>query len=273
MSDHKYTDDGRKVLVVGPLNAEQTIVQEIYVSGNQEIPSGSNFVVSNLHDEPVESWKDRRIRETEERYESRMKSMEREYEAAQKRLSEAKEKAKLRADALLDFARNSDDVQLQRLYDFAAGNITHFFIDAFSRPQIATWEDDILFQMDSGMGRRKIEELKLVTLAGRTKGSLDFRLSQYSDGSGGMHNEITPCRSYEEALDEAQAALDHKAAEYVAGHARNLDLSKWEDIQGIRIPAAAAKMQEQQKEKNRQEKIRKLEGELAELRGESGDDA
>src|SRR6476659_8101217 len=45
MTDIKYTDDGKKVMVVGKLNAQQTIVQEIFVSAGQEIPSGENFVV------------------------------------------------------------------------------------------------------------------------------------------------------------------------------------------------------------------------------------
>lgn len=53
MTDIKYTDDGKKVLVVGKLNAQQTIVQEIFVSAGQEIPSGENFVVKSLHDAPA----------------------------------------------------------------------------------------------------------------------------------------------------------------------------------------------------------------------------
>jgi len=43
----KYTNDGKKVGIVGKLNAEQTIVQEIFITeSGQEIPSGENFVVT-----------------------------------------------------------------------------------------------------------------------------------------------------------------------------------------------------------------------------------
>ena len=56
--DFKYLTDGRKVIVVGKLNNQDTIVQEIFVTKDgSEIPSGENFVVKSLHDEPVESWK------------------------------------------------------------------------------------------------------------------------------------------------------------------------------------------------------------------------
>ena len=49
----KYTDDGRKVVVLGALNKQEKIVQEIFVIGEQEIPSGENFVVKSLHDAPA----------------------------------------------------------------------------------------------------------------------------------------------------------------------------------------------------------------------------
>lgn len=65
MSDYKYTDDGKKVAVIGKLNAEQTIVQEVFVSQGQEFPSGENFVVKSLHDKPAESWKAKSLRELE----------------------------------------------------------------------------------------------------------------------------------------------------------------------------------------------------------------
>ena len=63
MTDIKYTNDGKKVLIVGKLNSQETIVQEIFVSAGQEIPSGENFVVKSLHDAPAESWKEKNLRE------------------------------------------------------------------------------------------------------------------------------------------------------------------------------------------------------------------
>lgn len=267
MSEYKYTDDGRKVIVVGALNAQQSIVQEIYVSGDQEIPSGENFVVSNLHDEPVESWKEKRLREIEERYENGRERMERDFQKEQKRLSEAREKAKLQANALFAFAKNSDEEQLERLWDFLAGEITHFFLGDRCDPKIVTWDDDALYQCDRwGGGGKKIEDIKLISLMGRSKGDLAFRLHQYSDGSGGSQ-EVIPCRSYEEALQEAQSALDEIAANYVENGRSFFNPEKWQQIEGIVIPERALQKHREEEEQRRKERIDKLKQELSDLGG------
>ena len=64
----KYTSDGKKVAIVGKLNAQETIVQEVFVSGESEIPSGENFIVKSLHDNPVVSWKEKKTQEIEDNY-------------------------------------------------------------------------------------------------------------------------------------------------------------------------------------------------------------
>lgn len=54
---NKFLSDGKKVSVIGKLNNEEWIVQEIFVTeSGDEIPSGERFVTKHLHDEPVESW-------------------------------------------------------------------------------------------------------------------------------------------------------------------------------------------------------------------------
>jgi len=72
----KYTSDGKKVLVVGKLNAQETIVQEIFISNDNEIPSGENFVVKSLHDAPAVSWKEKNLKDFEDRYEKEKKHYE-----------------------------------------------------------------------------------------------------------------------------------------------------------------------------------------------------
>ena len=54
----KYTSDGKKVAVIGRLNNQEQIVQEVFVVDGSEIPSGEHFVVKSLHDVPVLSWKE-----------------------------------------------------------------------------------------------------------------------------------------------------------------------------------------------------------------------
>lgn len=64
--EKKYLSDGRKVVIVGKLNNQETIVQEIFVTNNgSEIPSGENFVVKSLHDEPIMSYQKKKEKELE----------------------------------------------------------------------------------------------------------------------------------------------------------------------------------------------------------------
>lgn len=261
----KYTNDGRKVLVVGQLNAKQHIVQEIFVSNGQEIPSGENFVVTSLHDAPAESWKEKNLRELEERYGRVRKDWEIRINRERRRLDEAEKKAKLRASALLGFANNSDHAQLSRLGDFLSGQITHFFIKSPLSPKIVTWDDDDLFQVDRfGGGGKTIEAVKLVSLLGGSDGNLAYRLNDYKDGSGSW-KEIVPCRSYDEALEEAQALLDEVAAEYVSGTRGHFSIDTWEVIDGIVIPPEVREKLQRAKEEQRQQRLAKLREEIKQL--------
>lgn len=259
----KYTSDGKKVLVVGKLNATQHIVQEIFVTNGQEIPSGANFVAESLHDAPAESWKAKNLRELEARYEKEKAAIERETSAMQDRFRVAQEKAKARTVQLLAFAKSADDAQLQRLHALLAGEITHFYIDYY-KPQIVTWDDEIVFQTDRNWGRLKVEGMRLLSLFGRSDGSLDYRISDYSDGSGSWRR-IVPCRSYEEALAEAQAQLDAQAALYVSGERGYISFDEWRGIKGIRLPAEAFAKHVENQRKNAAERIAKLRAEIASI--------
>jgi len=263
MGDIKYTSDGRKVLVVGKLNAEQHIVQEIFICGGQEVPSGENFVVSGLHDEPVESWKEKNLRELDERYDKTKKEIEARIGKAHRRLNLAESKSKHRAGALLSFAQNSDSEQLQTLYAFMAGEITHFFVNAYSA-EIITWGDNLPYDVDSWGGRLSIDGMKLVTLFGNSKGRLDYRINRYSDG-GGTNTRIVPCRSYEEALAKAQSVLDVEAELYVGGERKGWSPDRWLGIDGIKVPADALEKFTAKKREAQLARIDNLKAEIADL--------
>jgi len=261
VSEIKYTSDGKKVTVIGKLNSQEHIVQEIFVIDGQEVPSGENFVVSSLHDAPAESWKEKNLRELEERYEKEKASIERESKDVHARHAVAKSKARLQADALASFAKNSDEEQLQRLFDFLAGDITHFVISQYGAPKIVTWDSDDMYQIDT-YWRKDVQAIKLVSLYGTSKGDLQFRLGRYSDGSGGSQ-EIIPFRSYEDALNEVQRMCDHRAAKYVSGEQSNFYPEEWQKIDGIVIPEDAMTKYAEAAEKLRAQKIEKLRAELA----------
>lgn len=264
MADIKYTSDGKKVLVVGRLNAEQTIVQEIFVSSGQEFPSGKNFVVTSLHDKPAESWKAKSLRELEERYRVQKAKLERELEDHDKRLRVAIDKAKSRTESLLRFSANSGDGQLETLKKFMAGEITHLYISGYS-PEIVDFVDgNEPYSIDNWSGRMKVEGMKLVSLFGRSDGSLSYRLSRYSDGSGGW-KEIFPACSYEEALSLAQADFDEQSVAYLAGKKRGIDLGKWQKIEGIKVSEDVLVKHKQEADAARLGRIKTLREELEKL--------
>ena len=264
MTDIKYTDDGKKVLVVGKLNAQQTIVQEIFVSAGQEIPSGENFVVKSLHDAPAESWKEKNLRELEARYETSRKKWEAEIDQQGRRLSMIKEKAKLHADALFKFVDKADSESMQLLKKVMSGQITHIFVSGYS-PEIYEWEGGKgAYVLDTFHDRGRIEGIKLLSLYGYSDGDLEYRLHTYRDGSGGSE-QVWPTCSYEEALKLAQAACDDQASAYLNEANRSFSLDKWQKIEGITIPSGVIEKYEALADAQRLKRIENLRKELDDL--------
>ncbi|KPB77935.1 hypothetical protein ACKUFS_11545 [Pseudomonas cannabina] len=264
MSNIKYTSDGKKVLVVGKLNAEQTIVQEIFVSAGQEIPSGENFVVKSLHDAPAESWKEKNLRELELRYESDRKKLQGQIDEQERRLSLERDKAKLQTSALLQFVKNSDESQLETLKNFMAGKITHLFVAGYY-PEIISWTDsNKVYDADSFYHHARLEGIKLVSLMGKSDGDLSYQLNQYRDRSGSSKT-VYPCTSYEAALAMAQAQLDEDSAGYVAGDTQYFNVPEWQKIEGIEIPAAVIERYEALADEARVRRIEMIKKELSDL--------
>lgn len=264
MTNIKFTNDGKKVLVVGKLNAQETIVQEIFVSSGQEIPSGENFVVKSLHDAPSESWKEKNLRELEARYEKDRLRLQAQLDDQENKLALAKSKAKAHADVLLSFVKGSDASQIETLRLFMAGQITHLFVAGYS-PEIIHWTDSReVYDCDSYGGRTRVEGIKLVSLMGKTDGSLSYRLNQYRDGSGSSVT-IFPATSYEGALAMAQDQLDKDGTAYVEGKNNYFKLDAWQKIEGIVIPVAVIDRHEMLADENRLKRIENIKKELAEL--------
>lgn len=265
MTDIKYTNDGKKVIVVGKLNSQETIVQEIFVSAGQEIPSGENFVVKSLHEAPAESWKEKNLRELEARYDSDRKKLQAQIDDQERRLCLERDKAKLQTSALMQFVKNSDESQLETLKNFMAGEITHLFVSGHS-PEIISWTDsNKTYDVDSWGGRTKLDGIKLVSLMGNSDGDLSYRLHEYRDGSGSGSKTIYPYTSYEEALAMAQSQLDKDGAAYIESGSHWFNLPEWQKIEGIKIPAAVIERHEALADESRVKRIEAIKKELIEL--------
>lgn len=200
----KYTNDGKKVKVIGKLNSQETIVQEIYVSENSEIPSGEQFVVKTLHDEPVISWKEKEAIKLEDRVtylqDLHKKLLDDLHNREEKVLKALKEKIK----QLELLEKNITPKAFEMLSKFISGK--YKFVVINNRISEFKMEEQV-----STTWNNNFDGLKLVSLFGKSNGDLQYRIHNYYDGSG-----TTTKLNLFETLDEAkQFLLDrHKNTPY-----------------------------------------------------------
>lgn len=195
----KYTTDGKKVVVIGKLNATETIVQEIFVgTDGSEIPSGEQFVTKSLHDKPVVSWSEKRTAEIK----AALARWEKQLDDVMTRVRVEERKAHARINALSVVATKATAESFALLEDFVAGRITHVLIDCeYGDCRIALFND--LVSED----REYPEYIKLLSLFGKSDGTLQWRIHQYYDYSGSSRL-IIPAHSIEEARQLAQKQFD-----------------------------------------------------------------
>jgi hypothetical protein len=264
----KYTTDGKKVSVVGKLNNTETIVQEIFVTANgAEIPSGENFVVKSLHDQPVESWKEKQLRELEARYYREKNEWEEKITKQKRILENSVAKAALKADSLLDFVDNSNESQLKTLKLMLSGKINYFFIDDTWNPRISTWDDEMY--TSDGYDDGKVRNLKLLVVAGASKGYLNYGVSLYSDGSGSK-SRIYPFETREEALAYAQKVFDDICEGYLNDENGTI-IYYWlkKPIKGLVVPDKVWEKYKQSLEEEKNKRIKNLEEKIEKIRNEA----
>jgi hypothetical protein len=218
MSEYKYTKDGKKVAVIGKLNNEEWIVQEIFVSNGKEFPAGENFVERTLLDEPAETWEHRQTREAKEnleKYKAQIEALEKEA-----RIKRRKRDAAQLINRATEKYQNIDFEQLNTLFAFMVGEITHLVTKRYSGYEIVSLVDGIE-ATDNWHGRVSLDGIKLVSLFGcNNEGrrgqddrtfSLDYRVNNYQDGSGNW-GKIYPCSSLEEAKQKVDEFLSDEDA-------------------------------------------------------------
>ena len=213
----KYTSDGKKVRVVGKLNAQETIVQEIFCDGENEIPSGENFVVKSVHDKPVISWKEKEIKRLDDKYVLDSEFYKNKDIELRKRTSQL---SRVLTETYNIEKYFSED-KLKYLDLFLSGGITHYLE--------TSWGIKIVEFSKACCGCDH-NNMKLLTLYGSSSGELNWRLCNYSDGSGG-NSHVIPCTSYEEALIKAQEHIDEhilkndSVSNYILDSAKKYDLN------------------------------------------------
>ena len=197
----KYLSDGRKVAVIGQLNNNETIVQEIFVTANgDEIPSGERFVTKSLHDEPVISYEEKRANEIKrqtERYEEEQKKAEKEIDIIEGKLKAAREMLRC-TDKLIKLLPSSE---LDVFTSFITGSTEYLVVDKYDITEPIKIIDGII-QWDSyhgSWGDRRYEAIKLLSVFGKSGGNLEYGINEYRDGSGDYH-QCYPFTNYEDAI-------------------------------------------------------------------------
>lgn len=225
MTNIKYTTDGRKVIVVGALNSQETIVQEIFITNGCEIPSGENFVVKSLHDAPAVSWKEKNLKELEAKYDSEAKNWS--WKINNLRASQAKLDKTL--SAMIGNSKKwttlMESEPFKTLLAFIAGEIKYFVEIGWSTYSIVSIEDSLMVDDDCDRS-----SLKLVTLFGRD-GDFQWNINRYSDGSG-SNKKILPCRTYEEAV----SCIDEEIRIYCESHSANEPMIAAKEKYGLSNP-------------------------------------
>lgn len=211
MSTFKFTADGKKVAVIGSLNAKETIVQEVFVSDGTEFPAGEHFVVKTLLDAPAETYQSKKNRQLEES----IKALESRRTQIQKEIDGFKV-ACAAAASKITWIRGIKDAEVERIVDHirtvVCGEYTHIVMNDYNGIEIAEWSAELFSRTDGYGEDRRFDGVRLCSLFGIWNGrlELDWRVHSYSDGSGGSTKSFIPCQSLDEAIEKAKAIIDAK---------------------------------------------------------------
>jgi hypothetical protein len=197
----KYTNDNKKVAIVGKLNNKESIVQEIFIKEDgSEIPSGENFVVKSLHDAPVKSWKEEKAEEIEKRYNEVKEKYDSDIKIYRKNFENEKLKLTAKTEYLKKFISKAAVEHFEILEKFLKGEIK-FLVQGSYSPKIIKYKD-FISEYD---GRN----LRLLCMYGKDDGTIGYGINRYPDGSGSWDNYF-PFSTHQEAVKKLSEIVKSK---------------------------------------------------------------
>ena len=216
MKNVKYTTDGKKVVIINDLNQTEKIVQEIFINEKgEEIQQGEMFVVKNLLDEPMKSWKENQLEQLELTYEkdkiewdNKIKNLNRDKRIVYDSLS-------ARVKWLRNIAKEPREEEFKKIInliaDFISDSEKWVFVKNYSNWSLERFNEDgcntIFDRLESNYGNKRFDSMRLLSLFGGSDGSLTFRINDYSDGSG-SDKDVEFFNSKETALKYIQNEFD-----------------------------------------------------------------
>lgn len=195
----KFLSDGRKVVIVGALNNQETIVQEVFVTQQgDEIPGGERFIAKSLHDAPVETY----LSKEKARQELALEKAKANIESINREITETRNRLKLYGDQLKQvkvFADHIEEQDLNHFIDVMTGQLNYAVQADYRIPRIVRFSE-YMSRIDNYYGNKKYEGMKAMTLLGNSEGRIALQVNRYGDGSGG-NSDVTFFKTYEEAKD------------------------------------------------------------------------
>lgn len=185
----KFTTDGKKVVVIGSLNSQEKIVQEIFVIGGSEIPSGEHFVVKSLHDAPAVSWKESELKKLEARYNKESKQYEDELQRLHKSYKERSQELRAKLNYCGLALKNVNEDSFNTLIDYITGEIKWIVIGGYDPKLVPIDEFHQMYE----------DKLRLISLFGKDDGTFTYAVGDYYDYSGG-NKKFHPFINYDDAL-------------------------------------------------------------------------
>ncbi|HHH1797512.1 TPA: hypothetical protein ACPZFV_004020 [Yersinia enterocolitica] len=195
----KFLSDGRKVVIVGQLNNQETIVQEVFVTAaGDELPGGERFVVKSLHDVPVESY----LSKEKAHQEAALAKAKSAIESVNREISDTRNKLSLYRDMLKQvkaFAEHIDEQDLSHFVNVMTGQLNYAVQADYRIPTIKKFSE-YMSVIDNSYGNKSYQGLKMMSVLGNSDGRIELRVNRWGDGSG-SYSDVTFFKTYEEARD------------------------------------------------------------------------
>jgi hypothetical protein len=191
-----YLRDGRAVEVRGKLDGKNTwVVSEIlesmdYEGNSEEYTNEITFLVDKVYDTPPVKQYNQEIKALKDE----IQKLQAESLALESKIYDLDEGYKSKIKKLKKYSA------LKHIEDFVEEKITHYVVQHYGSPEIITQEE-------IRMNDRYDNGFRLLSLFGKSNGDLEWRLSHYSDGSGG-YTEVFPCLSLDDAKANVQEYID-----------------------------------------------------------------
>lgn len=190
--DTVYDIDGNENILLFAIPGGGFVVEPVYEGPGKPWRGDACFTDRVFIDPPI-----RRAHAESAAAEAKLAEVQRQLRDATRKLNDVVESYENRVSRL-----SKRDAALKRIDDFLDGKITHFVV--------VNWSELTILPIEEMVSEGYCHEPKLLTLFGKT-GSLEWRLNDYSDGSG-SDRTCYPCCSQEDAVSKVaeliQEAVD-----------------------------------------------------------------